>query len=146
TFQILSPLDSLTDSPCPPPPRSSLRPPPSSTAAARHPGRRPDAAPVRALSAAVALTRDDLEKLAVVKTVEYVSSGMPLDLGTGSTAAFVVAEIGSLLASGKLSDIVGVPTSKRTYEQALALGIPLSTLDHHPRIDLAIDGADQVRS
>ncbi|URE29822.1 hypothetical protein MUK42_17303 [Musa troglodytarum] len=76
--------------------------------------------------------------------VEYVSSGMVLGLGTGSTAAFVVAEIGALLSSGKLSDIVGVPTSKRTYEQALSLGIPLSTLDAHPRIDLAIDGADEV--
>ncbi|CAL9166706.1 unnamed protein product [Musa hybrid cultivar] len=101
-------------------------------------------APVRALSAPATLTQDDLKKLAAVKAVEYVSSGMVLGLGTGSTAAFVVAEIGALLSSGKLSDIVGVPTSKRTYEQALSLGIPLSTLDDHPRIDLAIDGADEV--
>uniref|UniRef100_J3MIZ4 ribose-5-phosphate isomerase n=1 Tax=Oryza brachyantha TaxID=4533 RepID=J3MIZ4_ORYBR len=69
---------------------------------------------------------------------------MVLGLGTGSTAAFAVAEIGALLASGKLSGIVGVPTSKRTFEQAQSLGIPLSTLDDHPRIDLAIDGADEV--
>ncbi|XP_074573114.1 putative ribose-5-phosphate isomerase 3, chloroplastic [Curcuma longa] len=107
--------------------------------------RRPAVSPlVRALSAPVALTQDDLKKLAAVKAVEYVSSGMVLGLGTGSTAAFVVAEIGALLANGQLSDIVGVPTSKRTYEQALSLGIPLSTLDDHPRIDLAIDGADEV--
>lgn len=69
---------------------------------------------------------------------------MVLGLGTGSTAAFVVAEIGSLLSSGKLTGIVGVPTSKRTFEQAQSLGIPLSTLDEHPRLDLAIDGADEV--
>ncbi|XP_042411086.1 probable ribose-5-phosphate isomerase 3, chloroplastic [Zingiber officinale] len=106
--------------------------------------RRPFSSPVRALSAPAALTQDDLKKLAAVKAVEYVSSGMVLGLGTGSTAAFVVAEIGALLSSGKLTDIVGVPTSKRTYEQALSLGIPLSTLDGHPRIDLAIDGADEV--
>jgi ribose 5-phosphate isomerase len=70
---------------------------------------------------------------------------MVLGLGTGSTAAFAVAEIGALLASGKLEKIVGVPTSKRTFEQAQSLAIPLSTLDDHPHIDLAIDGADEVR-
>lgn len=69
---------------------------------------------------------------------------MVLGLGTGSTAAFVVAEIGALLSSGTLTGIVGVPTSTRTFEQAKSLGIPLSTLDDHPKIDLAIDGADEV--
>ncbi|CAL9041319.1 unnamed protein product [Musa banksii] len=128
---------------------SSLLPSPSSLLLLRRHalpvGRRNrPVAPVRALSAPATLTQDDLKKLAAVKAVEYVSSGMVLGLGTGSTAAFVVAEIGALLSSGKLRDIVGVPTSKRTYEQALSLGIPLSTLDDHPRIDLAIDGADEV--
>ncbi|KAH7427737.1 hypothetical protein KP509_10G057400 [Ceratopteris richardii] len=69
---------------------------------------------------------------------------MVLGLGTGSTAAFVVAKIGQLLKEGRLKDIVGVPTSKRTAEQAASLGIPLSVLDDHPKIDLAIDGADEV--
>ena len=95
-------------------------------------------------AAAAALTQDDLKRLAAVRAVEQVQSGMVLGLGTGSTAAFAVAEIGALLESGKLSGIVGVPTSKRTFEQAQSLGIPLSTLDDHPRIDLAIDGADEV--
>jgi ribose 5-phosphate isomerase A len=95
-------------------------------------------------AAAAALTQDDLKRLAAVRAVEQVQSGMVLGLGTGSTAAFAVAEIGALLAAGKLSGIVGVPTSKRTFEQAKSLGIPLSTLDGHPRIDLAIDGADEV--
>ncbi|KAJ6846850.1 putative ribose-5-phosphate isomerase 3, chloroplastic [Iris pallida] len=100
---------------------------------------------VRCLSVpATALTQDDLKKLAAVKAVEYVKSDMVLGLGTGSTAAFVVAEIGSLLSSGKLTGIVGVPTSTRTFDQAKSLGIPLSTLDDHPKIDLAIDGADEV--
>lgn len=48
------------------------------------------------------------------------------------------------MKEGKLTDIVGVPTSVRTYEQAKALGIPLSTLDKHPHINVAIDGADEV--
>ncbi|KAL3750365.1 hypothetical protein ACJRO7_011376 [Eucalyptus globulus] len=105
--------------------------------------RRPRPFSVKAL-AAPALTQDDLKKIAADKAVEYVRSGMVLGLGTGSTAAFVVAKLGELLKAGQLKDIVGVPTSKRTEEQARGLGIPLSILDDHPRIDLAIDGADEV--
>ncbi|CAL0311262.1 unnamed protein product [Lupinus luteus] len=90
------------------------------------------------------LTQDDLKKLAADKAVDYVKSGMVLGLGTGSTAAFVVAKLGSLIASGHLTNIIGVPTSKRTEEQARSLGIPLSVLDDNPRLDLAIDGADEV--
>lgn len=117
-------------------------------AAARHSARRGHGrfAVIRAQSApaTAALTQDDLKRLAAVRAVDQVQSGMVLGLGTGSTAAFAVAEIGALLAAGKLSGIVSVPTSKRTFEQAQSLGIPLSTLDDHPRIDLAIDGADEV--
>jgi ribose 5-phosphate isomerase A len=69
---------------------------------------------------------------------------MVLGLGTGSTAAFVVSKLGELLSSGELTNIIGVPTSKRTEEQARSLGIPLSVLDDNPRLDLAIDGADEV--
>ncbi|KAL0429502.1 UNVERIFIED_CONTAM: putative ribose-5-phosphate isomerase 3, chloroplastic [Sesamum radiatum] len=98
---------------------------------------------IKAFSAPV-LTQDDLKKLAADKAVEYVKSGMVLGLGTGSTAAFVVDKIGALIKSGELTDIVGVPTSKRTQEQAASIGIPLSTLDAHPHLDLAIDGADEV--
>ncbi|KAK6911407.1 Ribose 5-phosphate isomerase, type A [Dillenia turbinata] len=105
--------------------------------------RTPKSLSIRAQSAS-ALTQDDLKKLAADKAVEYVSSGMVLGLGTGSTAAFAVSKLGELLKSGQLKDIVGIPTSKRTEEQALQLGIPLSVLDDHPRIDLAIDGADEV--
>ncbi|XP_024397860.1 probable ribose-5-phosphate isomerase 3, chloroplastic [Physcomitrium patens] len=98
----------------------------------------------RAQSQGTKLTQDELKKIAAEKAVEYVKSGMVLGLGTGSTAAFAVAKIGELLKEGKLTDIVGVPTSKRTAEQAASLGIPLSVLDDHPKIDLAIDGADEV--
>ncbi|CAK9136038.1 unnamed protein product [Ilex paraguariensis] len=90
------------------------------------------------------LTQDDLKKLAADKAVEYVRSGMVLGLGTGSTAAFVVSKLGELLKTGELTDIVGIPTSKRTQEQAASLGIRLSGLDDHPKLDLAIDGADEV--
>ncbi|KAK2996155.1 hypothetical protein RJ639_029497, partial [Escallonia herrerae] len=59
-----------------------------------------------------------------------------------STAAFIVAKLSALLKSGELTNIVRVPTSKRTQEQAASLNIPLSVLDDHPKLDLAIDGAD----
>lgn len=55
---------------------------------------------------------------AAYKAVEHVKSGNVVGLGTGSTAAFAVDRIGDLLASGELANIVGVPTSVRTYEQA----------------------------
>merc|ERR1711924_518933 len=65
-------------------------------------------------------------------------------LGTGSTAAFAVERVGMLLKSGELKDIIAVPTSVRTKEQAEELGIPLVTLDTHSELDVAIDGADEV--
>lgn len=70
------------------------------------------------VKAAVKLSQDELKKAAAYKAVEYVQSGMKLGLGTGSTAAFAVDRIGDLLASGELKDIIAVPTSIRTYEQA----------------------------
>ncbi|KAK8582960.1 hypothetical protein V6N13_069726 [Hibiscus sabdariffa] len=96
------------------------------------------------LSPPVILTQDELKKIAAYKAVEFVESGMVLGLGTGSTAKHAVDRIGELLRLGKLKNIVGIPTSKKTQEQALSLGIPLSDLDTHPTVDLAIDGADEV--
>jgi len=91
-----------------------------------------------------ALSQDELKKQAAWKAVEYVKSGMKVGLGTGSTAAFAVARIGELMASGELTDIVAVPTSVATHDQAKELGIPLATLDTVPHLDVAIDGADEV--
>ncbi|KAI3951201.1 hypothetical protein MKW92_046352 [Papaver armeniacum] len=101
---------------------------------------------VSTISPSPVLTQDDLKKLAAYKAVDYVESGMILGLGTGSTAYYAVNRIGELLKQGKLNNIIGIPTSKRTEEQALSLGIPLSDLDTHPVLDLAIDGADEVDS
>jgi ribose 5-phosphate isomerase A len=92
----------------------------------------------------VILTQDELKKIAAYKAVEYVESNMVLGLGTGSTAKHAVARIAELLNQGKLHNIIGIPTSKITYDQAVSLGIPLSDLDSHPIVDLAIDGADEV--
>lgn len=76
----------------------------------------------------------------------YVRSGMVLGLGTGSTAAFMVKYLGQLIMEGKLTDIIGIPTSEATRILAESLCIPLTTLENAPngKIDVAIDGADEV--
>lgn len=84
------------------------------------------------------------KRQAAVEAASRVASGMVVGLGTGSTAAFVVAELGRLLADGQLASIVGIPTSAATERQARAVGIPLGTLEEHPVVDLTIDGADEV--
>jgi len=74
----------------------------------------------------------------------YVHSGMALGLGSGTTAGLFVDLLGERLRSGALRDVVGVPTSEATAARARRLGIPLTTLDEHYRLDLAVDGADEV--
>lgn len=76
--------------------------------------------------------------------LSYIHSGMVLGLGSGSTAAYFVDMLGEKLSAGVLRDILGVPTSERTAKRARALGIPLTTLDAHPHLDLVVDGADEV--
>jgi len=94
-------------------------------------------------------SQDELKKQVGYKAVDdYVKSGMVVGLGTGSTAAFAVERVGMLLKDGTLTDIVCVPTSVRTKEQAESLGIPLTTLgtpeSRYSDLDVAIDGADEV--
>eukprot|EP00607_Mallomonas_marina_P009180 CAMPEP_0182420026 /NCGR_PEP_ID=MMETSP1167-20130531/4508_1 /TAXON_ID=2988 /ORGANISM="Mallomonas Sp, Strain CCMP3275" /LENGTH=283 /DNA_ID=CAMNT_0024595397 /DNA_START=96 /DNA_END=947 /DNA_ORIENTATION=- len=98
-----------------------------------------------ALSMASTLSQDELKKLVGYKAVDdYVTSGMVVGLGTGSTAYFAVERVGMKLKSGELKDIICIPTSERTKEQALSLGIPLVTLNEKSKLDVAIDGADEV--
>eukprot|EP00929_Paragymnodinium_shiwhaense_P010019 TRINITY_DN114499_c0_g1_i1.p1 TRINITY_DN114499_c0_g1~~TRINITY_DN114499_c0_g1_i1.p1 ORF type:complete len:340 (+),score=114.64 TRINITY_DN114499_c0_g1_i1:181-1200(+) len=90
-------------------------------------------------------SQDELKKQVGYKAVDdYVKSGTVIGLGTGSTAAFAVERVGELLKNGTLKDIIAIPTSIRTKEQAESLGIPLATLDTHSDLDVAIDGADEV--
>ena len=81
---------------------------------------------------------------AAERAVESIQSGMVLGLGTGSTTRFALEFIGQGIKTGKLKDIVGIPSSLQTENQAKEFGIPLSTFDEHPEIDLTIDGADEV--
>jgi ribose 5-phosphate isomerase A len=86
----------------------------------------------------------NLKQQAAVHAVDFVEDGMVLGLGTGSTTAYAIDELGARIASGKLRDVVGVPTSEGTSYRAQTLGIPLTTLVEHPVLDLVIDGADEV--
>jgi ribose 5-phosphate isomerase A len=85
-----------------------------------------------------------LKEQAARRAVEFVQSGMIVGLGHGSTAFFAVKRIAELMRSGKLRDIRGVPCSQKVHDDARKLGIPLTTLNKHPVIDLTIDGADEV--
>ena len=67
---------------------------------------------------------------------------MVLGLGTGSTAAFVVEGLAARVAAGLR--VVGIPTSERTAAQARRLGIPIATFAEYQKLDLTIDGADEV--
>lgn len=81
---------------------------------------------------------------AAVRAVDAVQSGMVVGLGTGSTAAFAIEEIGRRVAARALHDIVGIPTSNASHRLALECGVPLTTLERHPTVDVTIDGADEV--
>lgn len=87
---------------------------------------------------------DEFKRQAAEKAVQQVEDGMVVGLGSGSTAVYAVRAIGRLLAEGKLSDVVGVPTSQRTAHEAEEAGVPLVTLDEEPYVDLTIDGADEI--
>lgn len=86
----------------------------------------------------------EAKRLAALEAVDLVKSGMVIGLGTGSTAALVLDEISQRLTDGRLTGIIGIPTSRATHQQALLVGVPVGTLEQHRRIDLTIDGADEV--
>jgi len=85
-----------------------------------------------------------LKRVAAEKAVELVRSGMALGLGHGTTARYALLRIAEILRSGALRDIVGVPCSAQVEAEARELGIPVTTLEDHPVLDLTIDGADEV--
>ncbi len=87
---------------------------------------------------------DGLKKQAAQRAVEQVESGMVVGLGHGSTAIHAVQRIAQLIGEEQLHDVVGVPCSRGVEAAARELGIPLTTLEKNPRIDLTIDGADEV--
>jgi ribose 5-phosphate isomerase A len=85
---------------------------------------------------------EELKRAAAARAVALVVDGMRLGLGTGSTAKHFVALLGERVRDGLT--VVGVPTSEATRAQAAAEGIPLTTLDETPELDLTVDGADEL--
>ena len=87
---------------------------------------------------------DTLKRQAAEAAVGHVESGMIVGLGAGSTALKALECIAERVVEGTLSDILGVPCSEQVAADACRLAIPLTTLESHPRVDLTIDGADEV--
>ena len=88
------------------------------------------------------MNADAQKRAAAARAVEFVRPGMRLGLGTGSTARHFVELIGERVRSGL--DVVAVPTSETTFADAIRCGIPLTTLDETPELDLTVDGADEI--
>ena len=88
------------------------------------------------------MNSDEQKRLAAEAAIELVTSGMRLGLGTGSTAKHFVDIVGERVKAGL--EVVCVPTSEATRAQAEGLGIPLTTLDETPELDLTVDGADEL--
>lgn len=85
-----------------------------------------------------------LKEKAAQDALDFIESGMVLGLGTGSTTRFAIELIGDRIKDGSLDNIVGIPSSLETEKLANSLGIPLTSFEQHPAIDLTIDGADEV--
>jgi ribose 5-phosphate isomerase A len=88
--------------------------------------------------------QDQMKQAVAQAAVEQIHDGMVVGLGSGSTAALMIQALGAKLQRGELRDIVGVTTSFQGEVLAAELGIPLRSLNAIERIDLAIDGADEV--
>jgi ribose 5-phosphate isomerase A len=82
------------------------------------------------------------KRAAAARALDFVRPGMRLGLGSGSTARHFVDLLGERVRAGLA--VIGVPTSEATRIQAQGLGIPLTTLDESPELDLTVDGADEI--
>lgn len=85
----------------------------------------------------------NLKQMVGIEAAKHINSGMTVGLGTGSTAYYLVEEVGRLMREEGL-EIVGVTTSNATEQQAIGLGIPLKSVDEVDHIDVTIDGADEI--
>jgi len=90
----------------------------------------------------VTADRDEYKREAAMAALAMVEDGMVVGLGTGSTATFAIDGLIERVRGGLR--IVGIPTSEHSARQAREGGITLSDFAHHPKIDLTIDGADEI--
>jgi ribose 5-phosphate isomerase A len=86
---------------------------------------------------------NDQEKEAAARaSLKFIKDGQVVGIGTGSTAAYFIEALGEKVKNGLR--IRGVSSSVRSRDQAASLGIPMTTLDECPEIDVTVDGADEV--
>lgn len=90
------------------------------------------------------MNADLLKKLAAEAAAQRVQSNQVIGLGTGSTIRYFLEALAQRVRTGLLCAVAGVPTSQQTQTHARALGLALTTLEAHPQLDLAVDGADEV--
>jgi len=83
------------------------------------------------------------KKRAALEAVKHLKNGQTIGLGSGSTAAYAIQELGKLVRRKKWR-VLGVPTSHQAFLLAVDCGIQITTLEEHPQLDLTIDGVDQV--
>ena len=88
------------------------------------------------------MTADDQKKAAAIAALDYIKTGMKVGLGTGSTANHFITALAEKVKAEKL-DIECVATSRQTYQLATKLGLPMTTLEKAPRLDVTVDGADE---
>ena len=84
----------------------------------------------------------ELKTRAATAAFEFVKDGMKLGIGTGSTADEFIRILGDNVAKGL--NVIGVPTSERSAALCREVGVPLTTLDETPELDLTVDGADET--
>ncbi len=83
------------------------------------------------------------KQAAAERALDFVEDGMTLGLGSGSTAELFIAALGARMSKTGLS-VRGIPTSQATAAAAQAAGVPLIPIDRAHRIDLDVDGADEI--
>src|SRR5919197_1316505 len=93
-------------------------------------------------TAAIAMDIDAQKRAAAARALDFVRAGMRLGLGSGTTAKHFVELLGQRVRAGL--EVIAVPTSETTRDDAERLGIPLTTLDETPQLDLTVDGADEI--
>ncbi len=82
------------------------------------------------------------KRKAAVWAASQIQDGMAVGLGSGTTSALVIEEVGRRVASGLR--IIAIATSEQSHREAVSLGIPMTDFAHQPHLDLTIDGADEV--
>ncbi len=85
-----------------------------------------------------------LKRLVADEAARTIESGQRVGLGSGSTAALFIMVLGKRIASGAIADVVGVPTSSAARELAWMHSVPVVTLEECPRLDVTVDGADEI--